>query len=278
MFPVLPLLMATAALPPPECVSKEYTDYEITFVKEVKEENRYRYTYHIKNTGTGYIDSLNINGKCDDPIYADTYMYENYGYTMQYTNNEAIDSIFKYGVIAPNQEADIDFVLKGKYSADAKMTFNVAAFNSFDDGSLTVSGTKEINVNNQSDPRYGNQYWYGKIDLTFEGTDLEHYCYGAIIKTTYAEKEHYLMVDNYRSFYIQSNIEISNADLSNTEVVELLKIKYPYSKNGLTNVLVAVFIVIPISLFLLFIVLPVTLIIVLTVVRKKKNRQRNNKT
>ena len=61
-LPILPMLMANA--PAPRAYPKEYKDFEVSIVKEESYSSTaypYAYTYHIKNTGVGYID-MNLMG------------------------------------------------------------------------------------------------------------------------------------------------------------------------------------------------------------------------
>ena len=230
------MLMANA--PAPRAYPKEYNDLEVSIVNEevvVNEYTSYNYTYHIKNTGVGYISHVSIsNTKRDKDGYYTFYAF---------LDNESFNPIFRDCVIAPHAEIDVINSLYNKINDITDIKWTAQAFYDFDND-VTVSGS----LNVAKEPR-----WNGYVvDMALNNKNDAKYEYGTILKLTYDSNEFYVHVNEFDGFVFATSDDFDLNKLTKVEVVEVTRsVRYGYGCNNAMNVIKAVVI----TLFICFLLL-----------------------
>ncbi len=209
---LIPGLTATSPLPPRTVTTDEYNDFEVTLVEKYAEDDeRYSqsfeqgtcYKVNVKNIGEGYIKDI---------YFTFDGSYRSYHSMLEGKSSDEY-------VIAPNQEAI--FVVSANYNADNLDEFEIhgSAYTSFTD-EVTVSGTNVMTTTKYDD------YYYSHVDMSFDYTKDEKYCYGAIIKALVEEKEAYFVVNEWNNFSFTTAKEVKGNENNEAELVKLLKTEY----------------------------------------------------
>ena len=183
----------------------------------------YKYTYHIKNTGVGYISGIYVSSNQKD---SDGY-YKNYASFYR----DTIDPLFKDAVIPANSEVDIDYSFSEKINNTADIRYTGHAYFDFA-YDVEISGTLAVSKKSS-----WNAY---TVDMTLSGGDNDKYNYGAILKLTYDGNEHYVHVDKYQSFAFATAEDFSLSKLTKVEAIKITRsVSYGYGCHNVYNALKA---------------------------------------
>lgn len=233
----LPFLMANS--PIPRVSSKEYEDYQINFVKEELVDSRYVYTYHLKNTGTGYISDLSVERETQV-----NGVYEYYGlHYGRYINSE---DLFYETVLPVGFDQDIKMSNNKKIPNPEKMKSRVQAYNTFDSEAV-ISGTKAVTPKERNEYSSLDNYYYS-VDLKIEHPQDDNWHYGFILNITYEEKTYYVKVDELEDYLIDSRVELDLKKLVVNNAV-VIKSRPPYY--GVGEVINVIIIIIVVGFFLM---------------------------
>ena len=259
---MLPMLMANA--PAPRAYPKEYKDFEVSIVKEESNSSTdypYAYTYHIKNTGVGYIDSVSITNTHKDK--------DGYYIHYAYLQNENFNPVFVNAVIEPQAEINVSSPRNKKIDDITDIKWTGQAYFDFADDVL-VSGTLAV-----SKDRGKNAY---AVDMSLSGGNKDKYEYGAILKLIYDGNEHFVQVNKFDDFTIVTSEELDLTKLTEVKVMEVTRsIVYGYgcssnAWNTLKVVAIALFIC-----FLFVVSCGIFCAIFFPIMRKKKRERREKK-
>ena len=246
----LPALMANA--PMPQVFNDTYKDYQLTYVSHAQNGEKYDYTYHLKNTGKGYIDYVHLEYEANGEYYILSYYPE-------YDNVR----IFRDAVLEPGFDKDIVMSRSSEIPNIKKLKTEVKGYAQFDN-SVTIGGTKAITLGNH----YSNTYYY-KIDLDFEYSDT-NWNYGAILKLEYEENIYYIKVDERGGYQIET---VKELDLTKLSVLDITVIKSRPSYYGIVDAFAIITIVFFVCLFVLVGGGIFAAIFIPIMVRKKRNRR-----
>ena len=267
LLPVLPMLMATTALPPRYCYSKEgYKDFESAFIEAEIVQDRCVYNYHFKNTGEGYIDVFSITGHhqylsqtiCHGSSCEQTYSMSETTIAVPVSND-----VFESYVLGPNQEIDIAFnapIYSGNYKLDA------SAYAEFDEN-VTVFGEFLVNHN-----QYSEKHYYSIRGIRLEDTDDKNYNYGVIVKAVIEGETFYFEANQEDAFSFTTTKELKQSEIASLEIVKVVRSEYKEPANVVGIVLLS-FILIPILATIVFVAGIVTLVVLLSKHSKKKNNR-----
>ena len=267
LLPVLPMLMATAALPPRYCYSKEgYKDFESTFIEAEIVQDRCVYNYHFKNTGEGYIDVFSITGHhqylsqtiCHGSSCEQTYSVAETTIAVSVSND-----VFDSYVLGPNQEIDIAFnapIYSGNY------TFDASAYAEYDENVIVV---RDFFVNQN---QYNEGHYYGTLGIRLGSTDDKNYNYGVIVKAVIEGETFYFEANQADDFLFTTTKELKQSEIASLEIVKVVRSKYKEPANVVGIVLLS-FILIPILITIVFTAGIVTLVVLLSKHSKKKNNR-----
>ena len=177
---MLPMLMANA--PAPKAYPQNYTDFEMSIVKEevnAEDSTLYDYTFSFKNTGIGYISSF----------YATSEECSNFGY---YFGGLGFSQFSYNGVLIPNQEQESIRTKVEKVNDYSSIKCTAEAYTDFADD-VTVSGDLSLNKSNSGKNGY-------TVNAELSGGDRTKYDYGLILKLTYDSNDFYIEVDEFEDF------------------------------------------------------------------------------
>ncbi len=212
VLPMLPMLMANA--PAPKAYPQNYTDFEMSIVKEevnAEDSTLYDYTFSFKNTGIGYISSF----------YATSEECSNFGY---YFGGLGFSQFSYNGVFIPNQEQESIRTKVEKVNNYSSIKCTAEAYTDFADD-VTVSGDLSLNKSNS-----GKNGYTVKAELS--GGNRAKYNYGLILKLTYDSNDFYIEVDEFEDFRFDNVDEFDVSKVSKVEVVEVTRsITYGYHNN-----------------------------------------------
>ena len=245
----LPALMANA--PVPQVFDKDYKDYELTYVSHVQNGDKYDYTYHLKNTGDGYINYVHLEYETRSEYYILSY----------YTESEH-SVVFKDTVFEPGFDQDIVMTAYKEIPDVKKLKKEVKGYAQFDE-SIVISGTKEVT----KDKSYSGNYY--KVDLYLEYSDT-NWNYGAILKVNYDENIYYVKVDARDGYHIEANEEI---DLTKLTILDVTAIKSRPYMYGVLDGFAIVAIVFIVCFFILIGGGIFAAIFIPTMVRRKRRRR-----
>lgn len=255
-LPLLPMLMANA--PAPKAYPKNYTDFEMSVVKEeanAEYPTLYDYTFNLKNTGVGYISTF----------YATSEECSNFSYYFG-----SLGFSFSYNcVLAPNQQREVVAAEAEKINDYSKIKFTADAYFDFADD-VTVSGDLSLSVYSSGKNAY-------KVNAELSGGDRAKYNYGLILKLTYEGDDYYLEVDQFDDFSFDNKDEFDVNKVTNIEVVEVTRsITYGYHENNNTigNVFMSMLLMpLIIILGLIALIVVVTIVsVILVSAKKRKNK------
>ena len=254
-LPILPMLMANA--PAPKAYPKNYTDFEMSVVKEevnAEYPTLYDYTFNLKNTGVGYISTF----------YATSEECSNFSYYFG-----SLGFSFSYNcVLAPNQQREVVAAEAEKINDYSKIRFTADAYFDFADD-VTVSGDLSLSRSSSGKNTY-------KVNAELSGGDRTKYNYGLILKLTYDGDDYYLEVDQFEDFSFDNKDEFDVNKVTNIEVVEVTRsITYGYRENNnMGNVFISALLMpLFIILGLIALVVVVTIVCVVIVSAKKRKKQ-----
>ena len=213
VLPMLPMLMANA--PAPKAYPQNYTDFEMSIVKEevnAEDSTLYDYTFSFKNTGIGYISSF----------YATSEECSNFGY---YFGGLGFSQFSYNGVLIPNQEHESIRTKVEKVNNYSSIKCTAEAYTDFADD-VTVSGDLSLNKSNSGKNGY-------TVNAELSGGDRTKYDYGLILKLTYDSNDFYIEVDEFEDFRFDNLDEFDVSKVSKVEVVEVTRsITYGYHNNS----------------------------------------------
>ena len=252
------MLMANA--PAPKAYPKNYTDFEMSVVKEevnAGDPALYDYTFNLKNTGVGYISAFYaISEECSNF----SYYFGSLGFSFSYNC-----------VLAPNQQREVVAAEAEKFNDYSKIKFTADAYFDFADD-VTVSGDLSLSRSSSGKNAY-------KVNAELSGGDRAKYNYGLILKLTYDGGDYYLEVDQFEDFSFDNKDEFDVNKVTNIEVVEVTRsITYGYRENnngGMGKVLMSMLLM-PLIIILgviALIVVVTILAVVLASAKKRKNKQ-----
>ena len=249
------MLMANA--PAPKAYPKNYTDFEMSVVKEevnAEYPTLYDYTFNLKNTGVGYISTF----------YATSEECSNFSYYFG-----SLGFSFSYNcVLAPNQQREVVAAEAEKINDYSKIRFTADAYFDFADD-VTVSGDLSLSRSSSGKNTY-------KVNAELSGGDRTKYNYGLILKLTYDGDDYYLEVDQFEDFSFDNKDEFDVNKVTNIEVVEVTRsITYGYRENNnMGNVFISALLMpLFIILGLIALVVVVTIVCVVIVSAKKRKKQ-----
>ena len=245
----LPALMANA--PAPQVFNKDYKDYELTYVSHEQNGEQFDYTYHLKNTGKGYINHVLLE-----------YETRSEYYVLSYYTESAHSDIFKDTVLEPGFDQDIIMTSYKEIPDIKKLKKEVKGYAEFDK-SIVINGTKEVT----KDKSYSGYYY--KVDLNLEYSDT-NWNYGAILKVNYDENIYYVKVDERDRYHIETNEEI---DLTKLTILDVTAIKSRPYMYGVLDGFAIVAIVFIVCFFILIGGGIFAAIFIPTMVRRKRRRR-----
>ena len=203
-----PTLMANA--PAPQVFRKEYKDYQLTYVSYVQNGEYFDYTYHLKNTGKGYISYLRLEYETRETYYGVSYYAES-------------RNIFRDSVIEPGFDQDIVMTSWKEIPDVKRLKAECEGFALFDE-SVAITGTKAISLYNYS---VDGDYASYKIDLGLEYND-SNYNYGAILKLNYNDSIYYVKVDERGGYIIETTEKLDLEKLTLLDVTVVKSRPYMY--------------------------------------------------
>ena len=201
-----PTLMANASAP--QVFRKEYKDYQLTYVSYVQNGEYFDYTYHLKNTGKGYISYLRLEYETRETYYGVSYYAES-------------RNIFRDSVIEPGFDQDIVMTSWKEIPDVKRLKAECEGFALFDE-SVVVSGTKAVTLKN----KYSDAFYY-VVDLALEYND-SNYNYGAILKLNYNDNIYYVKVDERGGYIIETSEKLDLEKLTLLDVTVVKSRPYMY--------------------------------------------------
>ena len=255
---LLPLLLALPALmanaPMPQVFDNEYKDYQITYVSHEPNGERYNYTYHLKNTGKGYIDYIRLFYETNDASYGFSY-YSSGNYHP-----------FSNIVFEPGFDGDIVFDSYREIPDINKLKAKCEGYSMFDE-SVIVGGSKAVTLAN----KYSGDIYY-QVDLTLNYSEAKDkdFNYGAILKINYEDNIYYVKVDETQKYRIETREEL---DLTKLTVLDVTVIKSRPSYYGIVDVFTIIAIVVIVCLVIFIGGGIFAAIFIPTMVRRKRRRR-----
>ena len=205
LLPLLPFMMANSPAPAPT-TTESYKDVELISISEAKDEDSKYYYYDlvVKNTGTGFVQFLDVY---DDEK----------GYYICSVSSYEFDDIFEETLLGPNVEYSLKtYPSYDKDSIDPTSEFYVraTAFVEFAD-EVTVEGEKTIE-------KVGTSRTY-RLDIELKNVDYDKYNYAVIAKINYDGQARYLKLNAYNDFEFYTKQGIKLANLSYADEIYVLK-------------------------------------------------------
>ena len=226
----LPFLMANS--PAPEVFSDEYKDYEITYVKEEIVDKEYVYTYHLNNTGTGYISSLSLD--------RETRVNDEYVYYGLYYGLYSGDFFYKT-VIPPGFDQDIEMTSNSKIPEVEKLKKSAQAYNIFDK-EATYSGSKVVTPKERNAYSELDHYYYS-VDLKIDHPTGDNWHYGFILDITYDGINYFVKIDEMGGYILESHDELDLDKLVINNAVVIKSRPFYYGVDTFFNIFITVLVV-----------------------------------
>ena len=253
---LLPLLIALPALmanaPAPQVFQNDYKDYTLTYVKSEQDGDNYNYTYHLKNTGVGYISYIHLEYETRNDYYGCSYH-------THYRGTPFYDTL-----IEPGFDADIVMSAYKEIPDVKKLKQNCQGYSTFDE-SVKISGTKALTLKSYQE----NKYYYYKIDLALEYSD-SNWNYGAVLKLNYNDSVYYVKVDERNGYSIETNAKL---DLTKLSILDTTVIKSRPYMYGIMDGFAIIAIVFIVCFFVLIGGGIFAAIFIPTIVRRKRRRR-----
>ena len=226
----LPFLMGNS--PIPEVFSDDYKDFEITYVKEEIVDKEYVYTYHLNNTGTGYISSLSLDR---ETRVNNEYVYYGLYYGL-YSG-----SFFYKTVIPPGFDQNIEMTSNSKIPEVEKLKKSAQAYNIFDKD-LTYSGSKAITPQKRNAYSELDHYYY-TVDLKIDHPSNGDWHYGFILDITYDGVNYFVKIDERNEYLLESHDELDLDKLVINDAVIIKSRPYYYGVGTFFNIFITVLVV-----------------------------------
>ena len=225
---LLPLLIAFPALmanaPAPQVFQNDYKDFTLTYVKSEQAGDNFNYTYHLKNTGDGYISYINLEYEARNEYYGCSY-HTYYQGTPFYNT-----------LIEPGFDEDIVMSAYKEIPDVKKLKQKCQGYSTFDE-SVTITGTRTFKLNNH----YEDDYYY-HVDLGLEYSDTNWH-YGAVLKINYNDNLYYVKVDERNGYDIETKGELDLTKLSVLDVTVIKSRPYMYGiVDGFTIIAIVFFV------------------------------------
>lgn len=200
LFIALPALMGNS--PRPQVFTASYNGFKLSYVKEEVVGERYYYTYHLKNTGNGYISRIELSRTLVDYT---SMSYQFYNMCPPFNDN----------VLPPGVEMDITFDHYEKVKNPSGLNKLCEAYATFDADTF-ISGSNAITFNHEDSGRY---YYDIDLSLTHESDD---YYYGAILELNYDGDTFFIKTDETEEFKIETSalLDTSKITINNITVIK----------------------------------------------------------
>ena len=183
IIPLLPLLMANSPAPyRPYIITEDYYNFELAYVSEETHYNYNFYHLHLKNTGNGYIDYINIQNHNNSTSFYGTYE----GADMCYPFLEC--------VIEPGFDAEIVVATQEKIPA-SKLFDKYARAYTMVAPEVTLWGDQKVSYSLDDSYPSSSRFIY-KVDVAFNNMAEEDYVYGAAVQLTYDGTSCYIVDEN----------------------------------------------------------------------------------
>ena len=253
LLPILPFLMATAALPSPTASIEKYGDISIngTYLGPDSEfdPKMYQYELDIENIGSDYaLPSFTHE-------YSKIYLYLN-GFSDSY--------LFSNHLVAPGEHV--------KFKVKTDKSDNIDDWSKFDIALYSYSIIDEdVSFQNLSfeKTKYGNCYYYvlkGKIE------HLSNYYYDLVFDVVYKNEKYSFSYNLY-----QNRMSVSEElELDKLEIKSVKAYRSSYKKVEEANwalLFVIAIIVFIAMLFIIFILIPGLIILIVTLSVKHRNKK-----
>ena len=250
LLPILPFLMATAALPSPTASIEKYGDISIngTYLGPDSEfdPKMYQYELDIENIGSDYaLPSFTHE-------YSKIYLYLN-GYSDSY--------LFSNHLVAPGEHV--------KFKVKTDKSDNIDDWSKFDIALYSYSIIDEdVSFQNLffEKTKYGNGYYYvlkGKIE------HLSNYYYDLVFDVVYKNEKYSFSYNLY-----QNRMSVSEElELDKLEIKSVKAYRSSYQKVQETNGVLIVFIFLIIMMLIIFLLIPGLIFIIVFLIVKCRRKK-----
>lgn len=254
---LIPLFMALPALmgnsPRPQVFTQSYKEFSLSYLKEEVVDEKYYYTYHLKNTGQGYISRVELSRTLGD------YVFMSYS-----TYNKFLP--FRDALLPPGTEMDVIFDNYEKVKNPGGLFKQCDAYATFDTG-VNIAGTQTIKFSKEDTGSY-----YYDVDISLiHGEDDYHY--GAILTLDYDENTYYVKIDETENYVMETYAEL---DLSKLTLQHIKVIKSHGAYYGCANAISSILIILLVS-FLIVVSMGIFAAIFIPAMVRRKRRNRAKK-
>lgn len=196
--------------------TQDYNDFTMSFIKEEDCNSYYLTTFHINNTGSGFIEYISVKENYENNNYLETD-------TQDYRN-----SPFASGLILPNSEQDYVFLTMGKGFDDKNnLTYTAKAYTSAG-GTGQIKGTPSIGKIGDYDYFVSGIEIMGALMMKRPTTVN----YGVIMSVVYDEQTYYFACDEDHSYHFASTRPLDLSKMSKVEVYRIITSAKPNPFEG----------------------------------------------